>query len=73
MLVFLEALVVLGDFGFTTVTKNCLSQVLEHSIEQSRTGGHPAVTYLCKNIPERSIFYVITKNRSCLNVLNRSF
>ena len=46
------------------VTKNCLSQDIEHSIEQSRTGGHPAVTYLCKNIPERSIFYVITKNRS---------
>ena len=28
------------------------------------------MAYLCKNIPERSIFYVITKNRSCLNVLN---
>ena len=52
------------------VTKNCVSQVLEHYIEQSRTGGHPAVTYLCKNIPKRSLFYVITKNRSCLNVLN---
>ena len=46
------------------------TQVLEHSIEQSRIGDHPSVTYLYKNIPERSILYVITKNRSCRNVLN---
>jgi len=46
------------------------TQVLEQSIEQSRIGDHPSVTYLYKNIPERSIFYAITKNRSCHNVLN---
>ena len=31
-------------------------QVLEHSIEQSRMGGHPTVTYLCNNILERFMF-----------------
>jgi len=49
-----------------SVTKNCLSQVLE----QSRTGRHSAVTNLSKNIPEHSDPYVITQIRNCVKLLN---
>ena len=38
--------------------KNCLSKVLEHSIEQSRTRSHPDVTFLYRNILEHPISYV---------------
>ena len=41
------------------VTINCLSKVLEHSLEQSRTRNHPDVTFLYRNILEHSISYVI--------------
>ena len=37
------------------VQQNCLSQVLE----QSRSEGYSAITNLYKNIPERSISYLI--------------
>ena len=49
-----------------SVTKNCLSQVLE----DSGTGSDPDVTCLFKIFLERSISYVITQIRNCVKLLN---
>ena len=49
-----------------SVTKNCLSQVLE----DSRTGSDLDVTCLYKIFLESSISYVITPIRNCVKLLN---
>ena len=40
----------------------CYEKCLSHITEHSRTGNHSAMTHLCKNLPERSIHYVIYSN-----------
>ena len=49
-----------------SVTKNCLSQVLE----DSGTGSDPDITCLYKIFLERSISYEITQIRNCVKLLN---
>ena len=40
----------------------CYEKCLSHITEHSRTGNYSAMTHLCKNLPERSIHYVIYSN-----------